>query len=294
MTAPPRLAHALAALRDQLDAAFPTRSKASDGWIGNAAHQAEGDYTVSQHNPNPDGVVCAIDVTEDPAAGVDCQRLMDELAASRDPRIFYVIYNHQIDNSDGTRTPYIGPDPHTSHLHISTRYDHPELYDDPRPWALPMLTTSPKDDDDVSMANDPDLRGAITEITGNTRSTNGEVARTATRLDGIEKLLTQLIASGGHPVVDEKALAGYLAPLLIGHVGQLASGDLHNLTAALVTETGKRLVTATPAAPEALADPQATTPSEHPAYVSDALANLGMPDYEHEATTPAPADHFVL
>lgn len=130
-----RLANSLVTLRTQIDTAFPKRNTASDGWLGDAAHQAR----LSQHNPNAAGVVCAIDITHDPAHGVDCHRLMEELDASNDDRIFYLIWNRQIDNSNDARTPYDGPNPHTRHLHISVLWDRPERYDNPRPWNLPML-----------------------------------------------------------------------------------------------------------------------------------------------------------
>lgn len=134
-----RLAYALATLRDQIDRKFPTRSKASDGWIGDAAHQAR----VSQHNPNQWGVVCAIDVTEDLSVGLNCNELMDELDAGNDPRIFYIIHDGMIENSDDTRCPYTGPNKHTKHLHLSVRFEDPHLFDDAGPWKLPMLGTAP-------------------------------------------------------------------------------------------------------------------------------------------------------
>jgi len=139
----PRLARSLVTFRAQLDAAFPGRSTKSDGWIGDAAHAARGNAWTSQHNPNDDDVVCALDVTEDLAAGLDCQRLMDELDASNDPRIYYLIHDWRIDNSDDTRTVYGGPNGHVVHLHLSERPDRPDLYDDPRPWDLPMLRPHP-------------------------------------------------------------------------------------------------------------------------------------------------------
>src|SRR4051794_9209283 len=57
-----RLAKALETLRSQVNAAHPTRRKASDGWIGDTAHSAR----KSDHNPNSAGVVCALDMTHDP------------------------------------------------------------------------------------------------------------------------------------------------------------------------------------------------------------------------------------
>ncbi len=62
-----RLAKSLETLRSQVNAVHPNRSKESDGSIGNAEHSAR----ESDHNPNSAGVVCAIDITPDPAGGVD-------------------------------------------------------------------------------------------------------------------------------------------------------------------------------------------------------------------------------
>jgi hypothetical protein len=70
-------------------------------------------------------VVCAIDITEDLSVGLDCMQLMNELDASNDPRIFYLIHDHQIDNSDDTRTEYDGPNAHEKHMHISVKWDVP-------------------------------------------------------------------------------------------------------------------------------------------------------------------------
>lgn len=139
-----RVARSLDVLLDQLNRRYPTRSKASDGSIGDAAHQA----TRSDHNPDARGVVRARDYTHDPAAGVDIDRLSDELAASRDPRISYVIANSLImSGAAGPRpwqwTAYRGANPHTKHLHLSVVAD--DRADDSRAWALPML--APQEDD---------------------------------------------------------------------------------------------------------------------------------------------------
>lgn len=140
-----RVAKSIVTLRSQLDAAFPNRSKASDGTIGDAAHKAEG-WENSDHNPwypPPDGgIVTAVDITHDPAHGVDINQLSDQLVATRDSRIKYVIANRLILDSREADwpwqwRPYLGTDPHTNHLHLSVM-DSP-LCDDPRPWALPIL-----------------------------------------------------------------------------------------------------------------------------------------------------------
>ncbi|MGH3693225.1 MAG: hypothetical protein ACRDRX_04365 [Pseudonocardiaceae bacterium] len=133
-----RVARSLDVLLRQLDRHYPARSRASDGSIGDAAHAA----SVSDHNPDSGGVVRARDFTHDPAHGVDIDRLSNELAASRDPRILYIIANGLILDTrpefhPWTWQPYDGTNPHRHHLHLSVVADL--RADDPRPWVLPML-----------------------------------------------------------------------------------------------------------------------------------------------------------
>ena len=129
-----RLAGSLEKLRDQVNSLYPKRNKKSDGWIGDPNHQAEG--SGSDHNPNRAGVVCAIDITHDPENGVDIDKLSDQLAATRDPRIKYLIANSLIlvpaDYGDWDWHPYSGSNPHTSHLHISVYGD----YDNKAEWKI--------------------------------------------------------------------------------------------------------------------------------------------------------------
>lgn len=115
------LAPSLRDLRAQIDAMAPGRSKAADGWIGDAAHAARS----SRHNPNADGVVCALDLTHDPAGGMDCWWLREALRASRDPRIGVVISMGQIFSSTATSARpawtwgrYTGANGHHHHLHV--------------------------------------------------------------------------------------------------------------------------------------------------------------------------------
>ena len=123
-----RLANSLVTLRNQVNRAYPYRSKASDGTIGDAAHAG----TVSDHNPNSAGVVTAFDITHDPANGLDIAQLSQTLADTRDNRIKYIIRNRQIliPPNWGWQI-YSGSDPHTNHLHISVT-----SYDDAREWQL--------------------------------------------------------------------------------------------------------------------------------------------------------------
>jgi hypothetical protein len=107
-------------LRQQINALYPNRSKVSDGTIGDAAHSSR----TSDHNPNAKGIVCAWDVTHDPANGLDCSLLAAQLQASRDPRIDYVIFRRKIMSSSvapWTWRYYGGANPHNKHLHISIK-----------------------------------------------------------------------------------------------------------------------------------------------------------------------------
>lgn len=140
-----RKAKSLDALLAQVNAAYPDRDKSSDGWIGDAAHQA----TVSDHNPNGAGVVQAIDITHDPRHGLDSGKLAEKLLASRDPRIKYIISNRRIAASyktggvmPWTWRPYNGANAHDHHVHISVS-DDPAKYDNEAPWQLTVPITSP-------------------------------------------------------------------------------------------------------------------------------------------------------
>jgi len=137
-----RLASSLIILRDQVNAAFPGRSKLSDGTIGDAAHFAEG--AASDHNPwyGP-GIVTAIDLTNDPSVGFDTDPFTDELQRARDPRIKYVIANGFIMDSRPGFNPwqwvtYSGENRHYSHVHVSVLAS--SICDDTRPWVAPMLS----------------------------------------------------------------------------------------------------------------------------------------------------------
>lgn len=128
-----RAANSLLTLLGQVNALYPNRSKASDGTIADERHRAQG--AASDHNINAYGVVTALDITHDPAHGLDIQQLADKLVATNDPRIKYVIANRRIWYS-GRWSPYSGSnDPHTNHVHISVSTS-PNLYDNGQPWYI--------------------------------------------------------------------------------------------------------------------------------------------------------------
>lgn len=108
----PRLVVSLRRLAREIDARWPDRTTASDGWIGDAAHQLE----KSDHNPDARGRVLALDVT---SSGIAVGALVR--AACAHPSTHYVISDHKIYERQHGFYPikYMGSDPHTSHVHIS-------------------------------------------------------------------------------------------------------------------------------------------------------------------------------
>ena len=94
---------------------WPGRSKASDGWIGDEAHQK----TTSDHNPDGRGMVHARDFTTD---GLDPAVLVAALI--KHPSTQYVIWNRTIWSRTRGMAParYTGSDPHTGHVHVSIQY----------------------------------------------------------------------------------------------------------------------------------------------------------------------------
>jgi hypothetical protein len=129
-----RIAKSLAALRKQVNEAYPKRDKAHDGWIGDQAHASR----ASDHNPNKDGVVLALDLTHDPANGFNARTFAEVLRKNRDNRVSYVIDNGEIFSSTVSpwkRRPYRGSNKHDKHTHISV-VSSPQRYDDARAWVI--------------------------------------------------------------------------------------------------------------------------------------------------------------
>lgn len=167
------VAQSLEVLRKQFNETYPNRSKASDGGIGDAAHASRD----SDHNPwlriASRGVVTARDFTHDPAHGMDIDRLTDELQASRDPRIKYIIANGWIMDTRPGYNPwnwvkYHGSNPHNKHFHISVK---PENCNDDSPWDLASfrknVTPDPVASEDLIVMG---LQDTFTDWAGNKQS----------------------------------------------------------------------------------------------------------------------------
>ena len=118
----PRLSNAAEQLRSEINTKYPNRDKRSDGWIGDTAHNAR----KSDHNPDKQGWVRAIDIDSDLVKGSSKESwLLAEqiktIALKGDKRISYVIHQHRIASplKNWAWRVYKGANPHVSHIHIS-------------------------------------------------------------------------------------------------------------------------------------------------------------------------------
>ena len=120
----PKLSKAAIQLREQFDDSYTSRDRTSDGWIGDTRHAAR----PSDHNPDANGWVRAIDVDRD-VSGRSKPDLMPDIAdqirllckSKREKRIAYLIFDGRIASSKKSwswRT-YEGSNKHNHHMHIS-------------------------------------------------------------------------------------------------------------------------------------------------------------------------------
>lgn len=119
----------LTSWRDAVNGHYPSRGKASDGTIGNAAHQAE---SFSEHNPDRDGSVDAFDMDVNlfgssvGTGNADELRQLETLKAEfqRLPESQLWIHRGRIANRDienWKRRRYSGASPHDHHVHWQSR-----------------------------------------------------------------------------------------------------------------------------------------------------------------------------
>ena len=124
-----RLALSLAVLRDQINAKYPGRFRASDGTIGDERHRKLGDK--SDHNPDSENRVCAIDITDDKEKGPDGEILSAQLTL--DSRTKYVIWNKMIWKARTLKWEAYRGAPHDHHVHVSVKQENA---DDTGKWQL--------------------------------------------------------------------------------------------------------------------------------------------------------------
>jgi hypothetical protein len=118
----PKLSKAAEQLRSEINLKYPKRDKRSDGWIGDTAHNAR----KSDHNPDKQGWVRAIDIDSDLVKGSSKESwLLAEqiktIARKGDKRLSYIIHQHRIASpiKNWAWRVYKGSNPHVSHIHIS-------------------------------------------------------------------------------------------------------------------------------------------------------------------------------
>jgi len=137
----PQLSKAAKQLREQFDDTFPDRDRTSDGWIGDTRHAAR----PSDHNPDANGWVRAIDVDRD-VSGKSKPDLMPDIAdqirllckSKKECRITYIIFDGFIASSKKgwAWREYTGANKHNHHCHISFTK---EADDDGAFFQVPML-----------------------------------------------------------------------------------------------------------------------------------------------------------
>lgn len=119
----------LTSWRDAVNFRLPSRSKASDGTIGDLRHQAE---SFSEHNPDRDGSVDAWDMdvnvfsSATPTGNADERRVLEKLKTDFQmlPGSQLWIHNGQIANRDignWKPRPYSGANKHDHHIHWQSR-----------------------------------------------------------------------------------------------------------------------------------------------------------------------------
>jgi len=207
-----RLANSLVRLRDQVNAAYPNRAKASDGTIGDAAH-ASG---ASDHNPNGAGVVCAMDITNSPQTGFDVHALADRLRVNRHPDLKYIISNRRIAGAwtGWAWAPYNGSNPHSQHAHFSVGRGNDGQstppYDDTNDWAIGGSVAPPAG----GKSNEQVASEVLAGQWGNGDDRKAKLAAAGYNFDVIQSIVNSRLGGGGaaprksNDVVAQEVIAG--------------------------------------------------------------------------------------
>ncbi len=182
-----RVASSLLVLRDEINGRWPNRDKTSDGTIGDAKHSRP----KSDHNPNSQGVVRALDVDVDGINAAWLAEHVRQLGARRDPRLVdggYVIFNHRIASEVQAWRwrAYNGSNPHTSHVHVSVSRGA-RGYDSTVPWGVRTGTVSDVEPQVPKIEYEPYRRGvAPGSRTVKLGSAGDDVRYLQRRIGGVE------------------------------------------------------------------------------------------------------------
>lgn len=200
------LARSLAALRGEVNTRWPDRSKVSDGWIGDAAHNAR----KSDHNPdwsapgNRRGVVRALDIT---VRGIDVDLLLRH--TTNDSRVAYVIYNRRIYQHRTGWQPYRGSNPHISHVHVSIAHTA-TAENDTKAWFGGGAPSKPA----ISTAAKKPSTPAVKPSQTSTSEWPGAA----------------LVVDGKFWLVTKRGYQRLLAPAAVGNYRGIIDGDIGPLT----------------------------------------------------------------
>jgi hypothetical protein len=146
---------AILSLLNEMDTAFPDRDKASDGEVGDRAHQ----QSVSNHNPDESGNTGSwsdadhIDEVHARDLDVDLRKpgwsmdrvfaiILDRCRRGVEKRVTEIIYKGYIytKKRGWTKRKYTGPNPHDKHLHLSIAYGSGSGQSNPEnitsPWGI--------------------------------------------------------------------------------------------------------------------------------------------------------------
>lgn len=205
---------ALTAIRRDADRVAPGRSHASDGTIGDQAHAA----STSDHNPAPGtGIVHAVDITNDPAHGMDtwawAQRVADRIRSGQERRVKYLVSNDG--QKDVIFNPSVSPtwrqngsvkQDHRSHLHVSILYTMTAESDTTPFFVGPGTPTPPTEGLFVNAADIDLIRAESNRVIGAIQTTLREAI-----VPSIVAGVTAAVSSGTGATVDTRAVSKAVA-----------------------------------------------------------------------------------
>lgn len=240
----PVLTRGLKTFSDELDATFPNRDKATDGWIGDSSHSS----STSGHNPDRTGraeykdgdakdEVRAIDRDKDLRSTVTMEQLIQYVVRLGRAGVYlpfrYFIYNGRIwRKATGWKTEvYTGANKHDHHAHFSG--DYTQKADE---WAYPLgLASLVEGEDDMATITQTDFNARM-DAWWLARMSPGakdnpqraalrvapwqqEVGRTGvTTHNTLFGVMMELLKAAAGDDIDEGALALALAPAIADRV----------------------------------------------------------------------------
>jgi hypothetical protein len=240
-----RIVGSLERLNEQIRAAYPkavppATPAASWGAIADSAHSSTSDHYPHFYSAlGKTAVVCARDFPHAPSLGLDAHALADQLRASRDSRIGYIISNGRITGpSHGWQwDKYSGSDPHDTHIHVSTV--HTAAADDTRDWHIGEDDIMATLDDLRTVVRD-ELREALPFQSAGIATANPTVKAISARQlleyawsdarqanSGVAALRAAVAEMAGRDLVDEQAIVtGILAGLPAERIAAAIPQDL--------------------------------------------------------------------